>query len=301
MGLTSLPRLLSRPQAACFAGLATALTTHPPPEDQRLALLNDAWRVVTHTENPSVYADCVAAFIGMLLKHYSVGAGGWRALVRGARLTLVPPRLHGRPGVQEREIVILLRDCANRMTTAAAAAVEAARDDDGGDEAKADGGVEKPKTLPASAEAGINRVINLLLDEGSHIDFGLIFTSDPFVQLLDLFKPDQKAAVSKRLLEFFTKTQKPTNDPVVIHMYAAAPSGGVTDVRVRCLTGVAHPRLLWRAHGCRLFDVARTLHDSLDSLSVVDERKQVSKLICRFIDKVSRQGLGARRGMHHLC
>lgn len=32
--------------------------------------------------------------------------------------------------------------------------------------------------------------------------------------------------------------------------------------------------------------MARTLHDSLDSLSVEDERRQISSLICRFVDRV---------------
>ena len=114
---------------------------------------------------------------------------------------------------QERELVILLTDCANKMSAAAAAAAE----EQVADEADAQG--DRPRTLPAAAEPGVNRIINMLLGESGHsVDFGTIFTSDAFVQLLDLFKPDQKAAVSKRLLEFFTKTQAPTNDPVVIHM-----------------------------------------------------------------------------------
>mgnify|MGYP006902751890 FL=1 len=109
--------------------------------------------------------------------------------------------------------MILLTDCANKMSAAAAAAAE----EQVADEADAQG--DRPRALPAAAEPGVNRIINMLLGESGHsVDFGTIFTSDAFVQLLDLFKPDQKAAVSKRLLEFFTKTQAPTNDPVVIHM-----------------------------------------------------------------------------------
>jgi hypothetical protein len=37
----------------------------------------------------------------------------------------------------------------------------------------------------------------------------------------------------------------------------------------------------------RLFEVGKTLHDSIDSLSLDDERRQVSDLICRFIYTVS--------------
>ena len=49
----------------------------------------------------------------------------------------------------------------------------------------------------------------------------------------------------------------------------------------------------------RLFDVARTLHDSLDSLSVEDERRQIAKLICRFIDKVRNGGEPCCAGCCH--
>lgn len=52
------------------------------------------------------------------------------------------------------------------------------------------------------------------------MDFAAIVTSDPFVQLVDLFPPDRKAALCKRVLDTFATTQPPTGDPVLIHMYA---------------------------------------------------------------------------------
>jgi len=267
-------------QAECFEAFATALTKHPPPEDQRLPLLNDSWRVVTKVEDPRVYSNCVAAYIGLLIKYYSVrlqvhrcyldcaseicGSGGggggggvqlaWcvECVLRIEPCELNPPWhtclcflycacyyrcLCAVPvsvrcllrfcscivTSQERELVILLRDCARRMGAAAAAERDAATAADraSGDESKDTddvGGPDRPKTLPAVAEPGMNKVINLLMSESSQVDFGTIFTSDAFVKILDLFKPEQKAALSKRLLEFFTRTQDPTNDPVVIHM-----------------------------------------------------------------------------------
>lgn len=57
----------------------------------------------------------------------------------------------------------------------------------------------------------------------------------------------------KKLLETFGRGPGPTADPVVIHS---------------------------------VFDLARHLHDAVDSLSIEDERRQASRLICRFIEKV---------------
>ena len=62
-------------KAQVFAVLADALKEHPPPREQRLPLLNDAWRVVTQLEAPGLYTKCVASFIGLLLKHYTVRNG----------------------------------------------------------------------------------------------------------------------------------------------------------------------------------------------------------------------------------
>jgi len=38
-----------------------------------------------------------------------------------------------------------------------------------------------------------------------------------------------------------------------------------------------------------VFDLARNLHDSVDSLSVTDERREVAKLICQFVNKIDFQ------------
>ena len=43
----------------------------PPPQDQRLPLLNEVWKVVTKEEDLSVYSECAATFVELLLKHYS--------------------------------------------------------------------------------------------------------------------------------------------------------------------------------------------------------------------------------------
>ena len=80
--------------------------------------------------------------------------------------------------------------------------------------------------------------------------FGEVLTSQYFLQLLDLFRSDKKTDMCKQLLLNFTRSNETTADPVVI---------------------------------ATVFDIARSLHDSLDSLSVDDERRQISDLLCRFV------------------
>jgi|TARA_B100000780_G_C21033277_1_gene414362 hypothetical protein len=82
--------------------------------------------------------------------------------------------------------------------------------------------------------------------------FGGVITSSYFMQLLDLFKSDRKTILLKELLTNFTKTGA-TSDPVIIHT---------------------------------VFDIARQLHDSLDSLSPEDERKQIGNLLCTFVCQI---------------
>ena len=81
-------------------------------------------------------------------------------------------------------------------------------------------------------------------------DFGLIVTSDHFLYIMDLFRETKQVEVCKYMLKSFSEKENTTSDPILIHA---------------------------------LFDFARSLHDSIDSLSFDDERKQISKLICRFV------------------
>eukprot|EP00943_MAST-04B_sp_MAST-4B-sp1_P004146 g4146.t1 len=81
-------------------------------------------------------------------------------------------------------------------------------------------------------------------------NFGEILTSQYFLQLLDLFQSEKKTDMCKELLNNFISSKETTSDPVVI---------------------------------ATVFDIARSLHDSLDSLSVADERRQISNSLCRFI------------------
>jgi hypothetical protein len=54
-----------------FQALAEKFLDCPPPEDQRLPLLNEVWKVVSKEENLVDYCQCTASFLDLLLKYYS--------------------------------------------------------------------------------------------------------------------------------------------------------------------------------------------------------------------------------------
>jgi hypothetical protein len=97
----------------------------------------------------------------------------------------------------------------------------------------------------------LTHIVNLLL---SHRDFGKLVFLDKFLPLLDLFRKDAKYDIFKSILAQFAESSFRTNDPVVIHA---------------------------------MFDITRNLHDVLDGMAIEDEKRQVSALIIKFIDKVS--------------
>ena len=76
---------------------------------------------------------------------------------------------------------------------------------------------------------------------------------DNFLPLLDCIEKETKVAASKNILSSVASSTATASDPVMLHA---------------------------------LFDVARNLHDSVDSLSFSDERRQISQLIVDFIRKV---------------
>ena len=92
----------------------------------------------------------------------------------------------------------------------------------------------------------LERIVSLVIANTN--DFGVIVTSEYFLSVMDLFRGTRQTQVCKSMLTSFISRQKAaTSDPVLIHA---------------------------------LFDFARCLHDSLDSLSFDDEVKQIGILIC---------------------
>jgi hypothetical protein len=84
-------------------------------------------------------------------------------------------------------------------------------------------------------------------------DFHKLFAMDNFLPFLDLFRGSHQIEVNKSLLETFAKAKERISDPIVINT---------------------------------MFGVAKTVHDSITPLSFADEVRQLSKLICSFIQKV---------------
>jgi hypothetical protein len=186
------------PKVDLFAAMGGMLVIHPPPQDQRLPVLNEVWKHVKIEKDIKHYTKCSAVYIELLLKHYS-----------------------------EREVTILLKDLIKHVKEVE---IEA-----------------KNEIMPV-----LEKIVTLVITNTN--DFGVIVTSEHFLALMDLFRGTKQLDVCKNMISTFTAKQEgSTSDPVLIHA---------------------------------LFDFARSLHDSLDSLSYDDDVKQIGNLICGFIDKI---------------
>lgn len=87
-----------------------------------------------------------------------------------------------------------------------------------------------------------------------YADFVVVARVDKFHELCDLFTGEHQTQVHKAILRSFRACKETSvNDPVLIE---------------------------------HVFTAAKTAHDSINSLSFDDERRQVSELLCAFISKV---------------
>nr|CAD7416064.1 unnamed protein product [Timema poppensis] len=86
-------------------------------------------------------------------------------------------------------------------------------------------------------------------------DFESLFTMDKFLPLLDMFQKESiKVEVCKSIMDTFARSQQDqTNDPVITNA---------------------------------LMFICRVMHDSVNALSVEDERRQIGNLISTFVRKV---------------
>ena len=100
--------------------------------------------------------------------------------------------------------------------------------------------------------SNLEKVVSVVTQNHSQ-EFGEVLTSQHFMAVLDLFQGEKKSKLCKQLLQRFVQLPGTTDDTVVIQT---------------------------------MFDLTRTLHDSIDSLSFDDERKQVDVLMCKFIKKI---------------
>ena len=181
-----------------FETMAARFTQCPPPESQRMQVLNEVWKVVTKCENLKQYIKCSTAWFEVIIHHYS-------AL----------------------ELTVLLRDMVKHLSAAEADDLEAA-------------GKE------------LDPLVKLLVNHCYDFN-GAILISGELLFILDKFKESRKAEHCKDLLQSFAKHSDLTNDPVLINT---------------------------------LFEVSRTLHDSMDSLTAEGEQRFAANLICGFIGKI---------------
>lgn len=83
--------------------------------------------------------------------------------------------------------------------------------------------------------------------------FADIFSLDSFVQIIDLLDQDSLVTAAKIMLDAFMRTPEITTDPVMIQT---------------------------------LFTVATSLHDTINTLSLSDDVRQASRMICAFVSKI---------------
>jgi len=185
------------PAVDLYAALGRQLVLHPPPEEQRLPLLNDVWKAVSKSDDIGGYIRCCSAWLEVIHRHYS-----------------------------ERECQILLTDLTLKLD----ALNSELKEDD-----------------MRQLEVLLRGLIQQASMSGSSL-----LTSDHLLKILDFFKGSKKVELCKDVLDSF-KSHKTTNDAVLIHT---------------------------------MFDIGRTLHDSVDSLSDDGEKRHIATLICAFIDKI---------------
>ena len=117
-----------------------------------------------------------------------------------------------------------------------------------------------------SSSSSLEGVIEILMNHAERRGFGNILTSQAFMQIVDLFRGPKKVILCKTLLEKLGRKNASSannddddeennsfSDPLIIHT---------------------------------VFDLARYLHDSIDSLSLKSERESIARLICSFVSRI---------------
>lgn len=74
MGMSSLIKSSEQSwvsHTSLFASLGAQLAVYPPPEEQKIPLLNDVWKLVSKTEDIGSYIECCASWLDCVQRHYS--------------------------------------------------------------------------------------------------------------------------------------------------------------------------------------------------------------------------------------
>lgn len=247
-----------------FEAIGKQFVEYPPPDDQKLTVLNEVWKLVSRCEDLVLYVPCAVVWLDILLKHYksnevlillsdltnhisvaqlaaSGGSGGGSESVKEANKVIDQVSRHIEHFVgslisySSTEFANNKKMAEQQLKEEEEDAVEMAKNGSGGNKTMS------AKTLMLKHQLNTkNAISNILTSESLH-------------KLLDTFKSQRKVEICKQLLETVAKHQPPTSNPIFINT---------------------------------LFDMARTLHDSIDAMSAEGERKNITSLICAFIGKI---------------
>lgn len=172
-----------------FGKLARGFQAFPPPQEQRMLVLNEVWKYVTKVSSAnSRYSVCASSQHPSTpqcedITSYITCATEWLEVVL----------LHYSP----LELSVLMRDIVKHLQRA-----EGASSTSGGQ------GEELARALDPLVQ---------LLVRHSYDYNGAILKGGELLQILDKFKNSHKADHSKELLETFNKNSEETDDPVLIN------------------------------------------------------------------------------------
>ena len=217
-----------------FAELGKQLVIYPPPEELRMPVLNEVWRVVTKTPADKLesYIRCAAAWLDVIQRYYG-----------------------------ERELFVVLADLSKHVDEAQRLGVTPENKESPARAYEATGGGKEsgPSLLMQESSVlsdGVLRLLESVLTAlvSRKSDYtSTILTDEHTLRLLDVFKGRRKVSLCMDILDSFNRNHSSTGDAVLIHT---------------------------------MFDIGRSLHDSLDHMSAEGDKKQVSGLINGLIDKI---------------
>jgi len=122
------------------------------------------------------------------------------------------------------------------------------------------------------ASSSLEGVIEILMDHAERRGFGRILTSQAFMQIVDMFRGAKKVVLCKTLLEKLGRKNE------------SCIRGGENDEdedNDNNNNTLSDPLIIHT-----VFDLARYLHDSIDSLSLKSERDSIANLICSFVSRI---------------
>ena len=158
-----------------YGSLARKLVHYPPPEDQKIPLLNEVWKVVSKTEDIASYIRCCTAWVDVVQKHYT-----------------------------EREVLILMSDCSNKLTAFKSNGGEIPESVSSYLESLVTsimtGFAMNPNTITTTAASGGSSGSssgNAAKNGEMTYNIDAIFTSEYFLKILDAFKGPRKVIICK--------------------------------------------------------------------------------------------------------